>query len=286
MPFAEPVGQIVDAAGSSQLPHGLREREPPAIESATFNLHAQDLCTALCELALQGVLPAQQVGGEAFAPGGVSGAAFLAEAERFLSLASDSGFAVLTPTSAAPSPPCGPQAASTATPSAPSLASAMLGARPSMGQVLPLLPSDDELRATYKVFESTAHWHSSPVNLSHFEQRWPAFREAMSQLDEAHRERDVDPLFCAVLLATCASGLSSMTAKQALARGFPENRSPVVERWIQAAKLSLVAGRVCTRVRRQPYLAIVLTVSSPRSSWKSRLLTVFARPASSPRSTS
>ena len=234
----------------------VEQDEVPALELATFDLRAQDLCAALAELALKGFLPTQQSGAESFAPNGVSGEAFLDEAERFVHTSTGhgpssaaSGFVVLTPTSIAPSPPTSTPlpSSSSSSPSAFALTTSLLGQRPHLRQVLALLPSDDELRSTFQVYASS---HSAPIALTNLEERWRAFRRAMSQPDEAQREREVDPLFVAILLAACASGLASMTVKQAQARGFPDNRSAIVERWIRAATLSLVAGKV----RRLPRL--------------------------------
>ena len=135
---------------------------PPAAKSDTdgdadikFNLGAQDLCAALSELALTGIMPPMPTGSESFAPGGRSGDSFIEEAKRFLQtfthragLSIDVPFAVLTPSEAAPSPPDSTASSEDShgnsggpapiiTPSSP---------RPSMSSILPLLPSTRELR--------------------------------------------------------------------------------------------------------------------------------------------
>ncbi|GAA5935575.1 hypothetical protein JCM3775_003356 [Rhodotorula graminis] len=228
----------------------VQQAEVPGLELATFDLRGQDLCGALVELALKGVLSTQQSGAESFAPNGVGGEAFLDEAERFVqssiqhdASSAGSSFVVLTPSSIAPSPPSSAPHTSSSSPSAFALNTCLLGTRPTVRQVLALVPSDDELRSAYQVYASSVHWHSAPIRLADLEQRWSLFRRAMSQPDEAQREREVDPLFVAVLLSACASGLASMTTKQAQARGFPDNRSSIVERWVHTAMLSLVAGK-------------------------------------------
>ncbi|BGP41809.1 hypothetical protein JCM10449v2_005800 [Rhodotorula kratochvilovae] len=256
-PVPPPVGRTAGPAAASLKALG-KQRELVEPDSAKFDLHAQDLCEALSELALNGVMPAQRAGAESFAPGGYSGEVFVDEAKDFLlsftqqaGLASDVGFTVLTPSSGVPSPPsptypsadASMQPISTLGPSTVALSAAMLNVRPSMSQVLELLPSDAELQSTYEFYASFVHWYSSPLSLAQFEQRWPAFRKAMAHPDPAQREQDVDPLFVATLLGACASGLASMTNKQAKARGFPENRSAIVERWVRAAMLSLVVGK-------------------------------------------
>ncbi|GAA5851654.1 hypothetical protein JCM9279_002533 [Rhodotorula babjevae] len=247
-----PTTRAADAVAQQAQQHYMvvEQDEVPALELATFDLRAQDLCAALAELALKGFLPTQQSGAESFAPNGVSGEAFLDEAERFVRASTAhgpspaaSGFTVLTPTSIAPSPPSSTPISSSSSPSALALTTSLLGQRPALRQILALLPSDDELRSTYQAYASSVHWHSAPIGLGDLEERWTAFRRAVSQPDEARREREVDPLFVAILLAACASGLASMTTQQAQAQGFPDNRSAIVERWIGAAMLSLVAGK-------------------------------------------
>ncbi|GAA5889054.1 hypothetical protein JCM8208_007757 [Rhodotorula glutinis] len=247
-----PTTRAIDAPSrpAPQQDSVIQQNDVPALELVTFDLRAQDLCAALVELALKGVLSTQQSGAESFAPNGVSGEAFLDEAERFVqsstlhdASSASSGFTVLTPSSIAPSPPSSAPHTSSSSPSPLAVTTSLLGPRPALRQVLALLPSDDELRSAYHAWASTVHGNSAPIGLGDVEERWTALRRALSHPDEAQREREVDPLFVAILLGACASGLASMTTKQAQARGFPDNRSAIVERWVRTAMLSLVVGK-------------------------------------------
>ncbi|GEM10188.1 C6 transcription factor [Rhodotorula toruloides] len=230
----------------------VRPKEAPTPPHPRFDLNAQDLCGALSGLALVGAPSQQAVGCESFAPGGTSGPAFIYNAGRFLA-ASDKKqpslpTTVLTPTSGAPSPPfsgaTSPEQSTTAlSPSTVAVNAALLNVRPTILQVLELLPSDAELTATYKFYASHIHSLSSQISLGAFEHRWSAFRVALAQPDATVREKDVDPFFVATLLGACATGLASMTNEQAKSRGFPETRTHIVERWVHAAMLSLVAGK-------------------------------------------
>ncbi|BGP09772.1 hypothetical protein JCM10049v2_005645 [Rhodotorula toruloides] len=231
----------------------VRPKEAPSPPRPRFDLNAQDFCGALSGLALTGPVPSHQsVGCESFAPGGTSGAAFIYDAGRFLSANEKQrpslATAALTPTSGVPSPPFSgatspEQSTAALSPSPIAVNAAFLNVRPTMSQVLELLPSDAELTATYKFYASYIHSLSSPISLGAFEHRWPAFRAALAQPNATAREKDVDPFFVATLLGTCATGLASMTIEQAKSRGFPESRAHIVERWIHAAMLSLVAGK-------------------------------------------
>ncbi|GAA6031371.1 hypothetical protein JCM8097_005628 [Rhodosporidiobolus ruineniae] len=239
----------------------LEDEDQPA-EEVSFDLLANDISMALSELALNGVMPPQPSGSEAFAPGGGSGEAFVDEARQFLmtfthrlGLASEAPFTVLTPSGAERTPESfggSPHshlasAASSpsriSSPSALGLSAALLNVRPTISHIIDLLPSEPELQSAYKFYVSYVHWYSSPLNLPVIERQWPAFRAALAEEDPAKRDADLDPLFVATVLGACASGLASMTNKQAKARGFPEDRSALVERWTQAAVLSLVVGR-------------------------------------------
>ncbi|GAA5877465.1 hypothetical protein JCM8547_001081 [Rhodosporidiobolus lusitaniae] len=236
------------------------------VPETKFDLHAQDICEALSELALNGVMPPQHSGSESFAPGGGSGEAFVDEARQFLltftqrlGLAgTDLPFTLLTPTSSLSSNYNSPDASMTASehlsaasspgrvtsPSALGLSAALFNVRPTLSHILDLLPSLENLQSTYKFYVSYVHWYSSPLNLPAVEKQFPAFRAALAEEDPAKREAAVDPLFVATLMGACASGLASMTDKQAVQRGFPaKDRAPIVEKWTQAAVLSLVAGR-------------------------------------------
>ncbi|GAA6048510.1 hypothetical protein JCM3770_006529 [Rhodotorula araucariae] len=268
-----PVSSPASRNGSAATSLSGKKGELAEPDLVRFDLHAQDLCGALSELALGGVLPAQHAGAESFAPGGYSGEAFLAEAKRFLSSISQKpshGVTVLTPSSGAPTPPSptypagddtSMQHISTSGLSGLALNAAALDDPPSVLQVLELLPSDAELQSTYKFYASSVHWYSSPLSLVQFEPRWAAFRRAMAQPDSAQRHQDIDPLFVATLLGACASGLASMTNKQAEARGFPENRSAIIERWIRAAMLALHVGRFLEEPSLDSIRATVLIAS-------------------------
>ncbi|GAA5838831.1 hypothetical protein JCM11251_006752 [Rhodosporidiobolus azoricus] len=237
--------------------------EEPKEPEASFDLQAQDLSAALSELCLNGVMPPRMAGSESFAPGGGSGEAFVNEARQFLltfthrlGLSSDLPFTILTPTSDRTSPQPGytspdvhmPVSSASSpsrisSPSALGLSAILLDVRPTISHVLDLLPPEEQLQSAYKFYASYVHWYSAPLNLAAIDRQWPAFRAALAEEDPAKRQADVDPLFVASILGACASGLASMTAKQAKARGFPEDRSPIVERWTQAAILSLVVAR-------------------------------------------
>jgi hypothetical protein len=253
-------------AGSSRLEDGVEsEEEEP---EATFDLHAIGLCEALSELALNGVMPPQQSGTESFAPGGGSGEVFVDEARQFLltfthrlGLSKDLPFTILTPSSSEQSPngsydspdvhmpPSDHLSAASgsssriSSPSALGLSAALLNVRPSQSHLLDLLPTIEEIEKTYTFYSQYVHWYSSPLDLVAIQRQWPAFRTALAEEDSARREAAVDPLFVATVLAACASGLASMTNKQARARGFPEDRSALVERWTQASVLGLVVGK-------------------------------------------
>lgn len=254
----------------------VRAKEVPSPPQPRFDMNAQDLCGALSNLALASPLPSQQtVGTESFAPGGANGAAFIFDATRFLAAYEKNRGSipptVLTPTSGAPSPPFSgatspAQSAAPLSPSPVAVNAAFLNVRPTITQVLQLLPSDAELTATYKFYAAYIHSLSSPISLGAFEHRWPAFRAALAQPDAAARERDVDPFFVATLLGACASGLASMTNEQAKSRGFPESRAHIVDRWIHAAMLSLVAGKVrlLSPLRRTPRRSSHLFLLSPQ----------------------
>ncbi|KAG0659926.1 hypothetical protein C6P46_004866 [Rhodotorula mucilaginosa] len=233
---------------------------PPAAKSDTdgdadikFNLGAQDLCAALSELALTGIMPLMPTGSESFAPGGRSGDAFIEEAKRFLQtfthragLSIDVPFAVLSPSDAAPSPPDSSSTSSedsTGAPGGPAPIITPSSPRPSMSSILPLLPSTRELRTAFDFYAQYVHWYCAPVSLSAIETRWPAFKASLEIPDLEERAAAVDPLFLAMILGICASGLASMTNKQAKVRGFVGFRTATVERWVRAASLSLLAGK-------------------------------------------
>lgn len=180
---------------------------PPAEKSDTdgdagikFNLGAQDLCAALSELALTGIMPPMPTGSESFAPGGRSGDSFITEAKRFLQtfthragLSIDVPFAVLSPADAAPSPPDsntssedshggsgGP--APIITPSSP---------RPSMSSILPLLPSTRELRTAFDFY--------AQVRVSRFSET-NSGQKAVLTLPQRTR-----PAVCSLVLRACQS---------------------------------------------------------------------------------
>ncbi|GAA5879926.1 hypothetical protein JCM3774_005680 [Rhodotorula dairenensis] len=217
-----------------------------------FNLGAQDLCAALSELALNGIMPPMPTGTESFAPGGRSGDSFIEEARRFLQsfthragLALDVPFAVLTPSDAAPSPPDSTTSSedSQAAPGGPAPIITPSSPRPSMSAILPLLPSTREMRTAFEFYSQYVHWYCAPVSLSAIESRWPAFKASLELPNLDERAAAVDPLFLAMILGICASGLASMTNKQAKVRGFAGSRTATVERWVRAASLSLLAGK-------------------------------------------
>ncbi|GAA5862732.1 hypothetical protein JCM1840_002655 [Sporobolomyces johnsonii] len=226
-------------------------------EEASFDLHAQDLCGALSELALNGVMPPQQTGGESFAPGGTSGDALVEEATRFcasftqrLGLSADLSLNMFTPSSSEASPASTtvqppPDYAANApfSPTCLGFSCALLNVRPTISQLLEVLPHDDELQPTFKHYVSYVHWYATPLHLPTFEQQWANLRRALAEEDPARCEQDVDPIFIATLLGACAAGLANMTAKQANTRGFPNDRTQIVERWINAAMMALVAGK-------------------------------------------
>ncbi|GAA6004210.1 hypothetical protein JCM10207_002484 [Rhodosporidiobolus poonsookiae] len=242
--------------------------EPQQVEETSFDLAAQDLCASLSELALNGVLPAQIVGAESFAPGGGSGEAFVDEAKSFLltitqrlGLSSDLPFTILTPqhTDESPSstgghnspdvqmsrPVSADSSSSRLSSHALGLSAILVNVRPTISHLLEILSAipEAELTTSYKFYSNFVHWYSSPLNLLDMERQWPAFRAMLNETDPSRREAQVDPLFVATVLAACASGLASMTDSQAKKRGFPADRSSVVEKWVQAAMLALVVGR-------------------------------------------
>lgn len=244
-----------------------------------FDLAAQDLCAALSELALNGIMPPMPAGSDSFAPGGSSGDAFIEEAKRFLQtftfragLSIDVPFAVLSPTDGAPSPPDsnassepgGDTFLSSSTP-APIITPS--SPRPTMESILPLLPTARELRSAYDFYAGVnrsasahhtilltlvalqyVHWYCAPVSLTAIEARWPAFKAALEVQDPLERAAAIDPLFLAMVLGIGASGLASMTNKQAKVRGFTGSRTATVERWVRAASLALLAGKVSRSV--------------------------------------
>ncbi|BGP18080.1 hypothetical protein JCM10213_006529 [Rhodosporidiobolus nylandii] len=229
-------------------------------EEPTFDLSAQDLCTSLSELALNSAMSAQ-LGQEAFVPGRGSGESFVAEARQFiLAFAQDHGqdadfpFQLLapgsSPTASAPDsqmrhsqPPSATSSSFRASPSALGLSAALLNSRPSVSQILDLLPSEAELRATYKFYVNHVHWYSNPLDLAAIDRGWPAFSAALAETDPAKRDAAVDPLYIAIVMAACASGLASMTAQQATRAGFPENRSCIVDSWTRTTMLAMTTGR-------------------------------------------
>ncbi|GJN92800.1 hypothetical protein Rhopal_005838-T1 [Rhodotorula paludigena] len=249
---------VYDVAPRPSLPPVSITRELSTPMAPKFDLQAQDLAGALAELALTGMLPPLRSGYDSFAPGGLSGEAFVEDAKRHLASLSHhsdnatDAFCGLTPLSGAPTPPSPTlphsnttmsSAASTRPSASLGLSIAMLNLRPVMAQVVELIPSHAELDASYKFYISSVHWHLCPINPSSFEKRWSTFSAALATPDTAKRERELDPLFVAVLLGACASGLASMSNKQAKARGFSENRSAIVERWVHVAMLALAAGK-------------------------------------------
>lgn len=272
---------VYDVAPRPSLPPVSMTRELSTSMAPKFDLQAQDLAGALAELALTGVLPPLQSGYDSFAPGGLSGEAFVEDAKRHLASLSrhsdnaTDAFCGLTPLSGAPTPPTPTlphsnttmsSAASTRPSASLGLSIAMHNLRPVLAQVVELIPSHAELDASYKFYISNVHWHLCPINPSSFEKRWSTFSAALATSDTAKRERELDPLFVAVLLGACASGLASMSTKQAKARGFSENRSAIVERWVHVAMLALAAGKFLEEpsldgVRASIILASLHTVS-------------------------
>ncbi|GAA5977133.1 hypothetical protein JCM10908_004867 [Rhodotorula pacifica] len=217
-----------------------------------FHLGAQDLCAALSELALNGIMPPMPTGSESFAPGGRSGDSFIEEAKRFLQtftyragLSIDVPFAVLTPSDAAPSPPDSSASSEDngASPGMPAPIITASSPRPSMSSIVALLPSARELRSAFDFYAQYVHWYCAPVSLSAIEARWPAFQRSLDLQDPEERAAALDPLFLALVLGISASGLASMTNKQAKVRGFTGSRTATVERWVRAASLSLLAGK-------------------------------------------
>ncbi|KAI5479206.1 transcription factor [Pseudohyphozyma bogoriensis] len=181
-----------------------------------LDMRGADLCTALSQLALNGIMdPDDHWGSTTFGPAGVSGDQFVEEARQFCAtFPQRAGVVDGDPFSR-------PAAHIWVDPPAPklSLVSTLFGTPPSLQDIVKDMPSEQEAEDVYRYFQKALAFFGWGLHEPTFEDKWEDLKEALER-PEAEWNDAVDVGFLATFFALCTAGMSRNLLTRRLTRQF------------------------------------------------------------------
>lgn len=211
---------------------------PDTAQHPKHDLISQDLCGALLVLALSGTVAPPHAGRESFLPSGQSGVDFLQEAKTRIA-GSSSAASRLEDT---PSPDA--YGAVVGIPGVLVTAAAPVEAIPTIRTILPLLPTEHELRTSFDFYRQHSYYICPTVSSDTVRTRWRILLYLLGSEQQDQQLGSEEAQFVAMALAVGAMGLASMTDEQARSHGFATDRMSLAIRWNRAASMCLQLGKV------------------------------------------
>ncbi|KAI5481421.1 hypothetical protein MNV49_004177 [Pseudohyphozyma bogoriensis] len=198
----------------------------PTVEPETFDARETDLCQALSELAIVGMVPTGAHGTDSFSPIGTSGEDFIAEARNFCEL-----FALAADPESDHKP---------ASAEFPFVTASLFDEHPSIDDILSHFPAEPDIQLGLKLFEMLIKPFWFPIESAVFERRMAELKEAKAIEDKAERDRKIDLPFLATFYAVMVVGVGSTLSQEGPQRADRERK---VARWNTAAMMALAAAR-------------------------------------------
>ncbi|KAM0753020.1 hypothetical protein T439DRAFT_323633 [Meredithblackwellia eburnea MCA 4105] len=210
-----------------------------------IDMRAGDLCTALSQLAIAGIMPPDpEIGVEMFAPGGINGDAFVEEARQFMTAnAHVSNFTE--------NPPVKEPASATSPPKEHyhSIISSIHTTPPTVSQILSYMPTRDEAIVVLEFYLERVVWYARPFNVIWFREKWDELNDIL-ELPHEERDKKVDLAFLATFYATCAGGMGRLkgpsNATALLAHKYavaaPVNQQELIDKWTKGAMMALMGA--------------------------------------------